>query len=254
MSIRLKPIVYKDYTWPHNPTFYQIRFIKDIIEHRYPKIHGAELEDFGMNARVFSGSGVFFGEDAYVEFGKLATVFYDLGPGKLIHPLWMPTDAVFSRLEVKQEPTPNYVEYEFEFIEYKKINIITEIIEPPQPPQAEQPEQPVPEQQSTPKKAEKEVTHTVKQGETLSHIGVMYGVPWRTIADYNKSTISNPNIIRIGQKIVIPNPKKSPALSSSQRQSSQSTNNIAIPKRTAPQSSLDRLFGDGPLSGIGRGN
>lgn len=51
--------------------------------------------------------------------------------------------------------------------------------------------------------------HTVRLGETLSSIGKKYGVSWQKIAEANKLT--NPNLIRVGQKLVIPGKKVAPA-------------------------------------------
>ena len=45
------------------------------------------------------------------------------------------------------------------------------------------------------------VTYTVKAGDTLSSICSKYGVDWRKVAKDNN--ITNPSIIRVGQKIVI---------------------------------------------------
>lgn len=45
--------------------------------------------------------------------------------------------------------------------------------------------------------------HVVSAGENLFRIGLRYGVPYQTIANYNG--IANPAIIRIGQQITIPN-------------------------------------------------
>lgn len=51
--------------------------------------------------------------------------------------------------------------------------------------------------------------HTVRFGETLSSIGKKYGVAWQKIAEANK--LANPNLIRVGQKLVIPGKKTAPA-------------------------------------------
>ncbi|MCU0476434.1 MAG: LysM peptidoglycan-binding domain-containing protein [Anaerolineae bacterium] len=45
--------------------------------------------------------------------------------------------------------------------------------------------------------------HVVRAGENLFRIGLRYGVPFQTIANYNG--IANPTIISIGQEISIPN-------------------------------------------------
>ena len=47
------------------------------------------------------------------------------------------------------------------------------------------------------------IIYTVKKGDTLSHIALRYNTTYQRLAEYNN--ISNPNFIRIGQKIKIPN-------------------------------------------------
>jgi LysM repeat protein len=59
-----------------------------------------------------------------------------------------------------------------------------------------------------------QVTYTVRQGDTLSGIGEKFGVSWRSIANDNKSIISDPNVISIGWQLVINNPAKKPIVSS----------------------------------------
>lgn len=57
-----------------------------------------------------------------------------------------------------------------------------------------------------------EVTYTVVAGDTLSKIAAKYGTTYQKLAAYNG--ITNPNIIRVGQKIKIPGaaaPKKTNA-------------------------------------------
>lgn len=51
--------------------------------------------------------------------------------------------------------------------------------------------------------------YTVKSGDTLSAIGARYGVPYMDIARANN--ISNPNLIRVGQQLIIPGRNGTPA-------------------------------------------
>lgn len=50
--------------------------------------------------------------------------------------------------------------------------------------------------------AEPEIVYVVTLGDTLSHIGLKYGVPWPLICEANK--IVNCNLIYPGQRLVIP--------------------------------------------------
>src|SRR5690606_24404783 len=48
-------------------------------------------------------------------------------------------------------------------------------------------------------------TYTVKQGDTLGKIAAAFGTTWQKIYELNKAIIgSNPNLIKIGQKLKIP--------------------------------------------------
>lgn len=182
----LANLKYKTYTWPVNPKTYSIRFEKNTAVHHYPFTNINEIDDTGMKPREVSGEGEFIGEGAYEEFKKLATVFYNRGPGPLIHPIWQIQQAVFSRLEVYQEPSPNYVRYGFHFVEH-----IPQVVTQPQ----------MIEKQETAKMQE-EIIHIVKSGETLSKIAKEYGTTWQKIAAINPE-ISNPNLIFPGQRIRI---------------------------------------------------
>lgn len=68
---------------------------------------------------------------------------------------------------------------------------------------------------STPATPSGETVHTVQKGETLSGIAKKYGTTYQKIAQYNG--ITNPNLIRVGQKIKIPGadrPEKAVAVGS----------------------------------------
>lgn len=43
--------------------------------------------------------------------------------------------------------------------------------------------------------------YIIKSGDTLSHIGQRYGIPWRQLAKTNN--LSNPHLIHVGQRIII---------------------------------------------------
>jgi LysM repeat protein len=45
---------------------------------------------------------------------------------------------------------------------------------------------------------------TVKSGDTLSSIAADHGVSWKKLYKVNKGTISNPNMIQVGQVLKLP--------------------------------------------------
>jgi LysM repeat protein len=47
-------------------------------------------------------------------------------------------------------------------------------------------------------------TYTVQPNDTMSKIAAKFGVPLQTLIDANKATVPNPNLLQIGQQLVIP--------------------------------------------------
>lgn len=188
-ALNLSPLKYKDYTWPCNPRTYSLRFEKNTVIHSYPYTNINEVDDLGNKPREISGEGEFVGEGAYDEFKKLASVFYKKGPGSLTHPIWQISQAIFNRLELEQEPTPNYVRYTFGFIEDTSENEVKE---------KKQVTQSKPKDESKPKPSTK--SHIVKQGDTMWAIAKRNGISLNDLVDKNPQ-IKNPNLIYPGNKI-----------------------------------------------------
>lgn len=191
----LAPLKFKTYTWPVNPQTYSMRFEKNTAIHHYPYTNINEIEDLGLKPREVSGTGEFIGEGAYEEFKKLATVYYDKGPGSLIHPIWQIQQAVFDRLELEQEPTPNYVKYSFTFIEHITQNQVIEFDN------GNYVEDSIETHQDTLVAKRDTKTHIVKSGEFLAAIAKRYDTTWQEIAE--KNNLKNPNLIIPGQKLIV---------------------------------------------------
>ena len=98
----LKPMRFKDYTWPHNPEIYAVEYRRQIAAHKIP-LGGWYLQDLGRTYRIFRGEGIFAGERAYEEFQTLAEVFDQTGPGLLVHPVWRTVSAYFVTLELMED-------------------------------------------------------------------------------------------------------------------------------------------------------
>lgn len=181
----LTPMRYKDYIWPHNPATYSITYQRQVAVHKVPFGRYC-MQDLGQGCRIMRGQGEFAGEGAYDEFKRLATVFYGGGPGPLIHPVWQISNAYFTALTLEQEPRPDYVRYSFEFRErYDGYS--------------EQLEQLTGGTDSAPSP----VVHAVSGGETLWGIAQSYHVSLEQLLAANPG-IKNPNLIRIGEQVVIP--------------------------------------------------
>ena len=99
--MKLTPMQYKDFVWPHNPRTYSIRYMRQVAVHKVPFGRYA-MQDLGLGNRVMQGEGAFYGEGAYDTFKRLASVFYGGGPGPLVHPVWQSASVYFVELTLLQ--------------------------------------------------------------------------------------------------------------------------------------------------------
>ena len=190
--MNLAPMRYKDYVWPHNPETYTISFKRQVAVAKVP-FGRYGMQDLGMSYRVMEGEGVFAGKGAYDEFKKLASVFYQGGPGLLIHPVWQASQAYFVLLELAQQPLENYVRYRFAFWEDRGgyAAALTTLGSGGQ--QAE----PAAKAESA------AAVYIVRKGDTLWGIAKRYGVSLTALIAVNPQ-IKNPNLIYPGDRVRIP--------------------------------------------------
>lgn len=188
----LTPMRYKDYIWPHNPATYSITYERQVAVHKVP-FGRYYMQDLGLGCRVMRGQGEFSGKDAYAEFKKLASIFYSGGPGLLIHPLWQISNAYFTSLKLEQEPRPDYVRYSFEFRErYDGYN--EKLTARDFSGEASN---------AAVKSSGQKNACIVVSGDTLWGIAKRWNVSLESLLQANPG-IKNPNLIRPGDKVVIP--------------------------------------------------
>ena len=191
--MRLTPMRFKDFTWPHNPEVYTVEHRRRIAVHQVP-FGRCVMQELGGSYRVLKGEGTFAGADAYEQFRRLFEVFRQEGPGLLVHPVWPAERAYFASLEMAEEPLPDFVRYRFEFWEdwsgydggWKEVP-------------AKSGDSPA----GTPAAAQAERTHTVRKGDTLWGIAKQYGVGLAELLRANPG-IKNPNLIYPGEAVRIP--------------------------------------------------
>lgn len=188
----LTPMRYKDYIWPYNPATYSITYERQVAIHKVP-FGRYYMQDLGLGCRVMRGQGEFSGKEAYAEFKKLASIFYSGGPGLLIHPLWQISNAYFTSLKLEQEPRPDYIRYSFEFRErYDGYNEALSSRGASGGLSA-----------AAAKSSGEENICVVVSGDTLWGIAARWNVPLEELLQANPG-IKNPNLIRPGDKVVIP--------------------------------------------------
>lgn len=109
----MSSLSYKTFVWPQNPHTYKEEYIRTP---KYRTVDGESVFDgMGEMQRIITGSGIFFGENAYSDFQDLAALFASGEAGNLEHPVWGIRYCYFTGLELTQEPKDNCVSYKFEF-------------------------------------------------------------------------------------------------------------------------------------------
>ena len=192
--MRLTPMRFKEFTWPHNPKTYTVEHRRRVAVHQVP-FGGCVMQELGGSYRVLKGEGVFTGEGAYQRFRELEEVFRDQGPGLLVHPVWQTERAYFTALEAVEEPRPDFVRYRFEFWEdcggYD--GGLTALA-------AESGNGGGGASAPAPQAAR---VHTVGKGDTLWGIARRYGVELAALIRANPQ-IKNPNLIYPGGTVRVP--------------------------------------------------
>ncbi|WP_243152200.1 LysM peptidoglycan-binding domain-containing protein [Pseudoflavonifractor sp. 524-17] len=184
--MRLEPMRYKDFVWPHNPRTYRIDYERSMAANKVPfgRYH---LQDLGPGRRVMRGEGEFTGPDAYSQFKQLASVFYREGPGLLVHPVWQCANAYFVELTLQQEPRSDYVRYAFTF--WESYGGYTDSLKTEYPAGG-----------TAPSGSAGGVWHTVRRGENLWGLARRYGSALEDVIRWNPQ-IKNPNLIFPGERV-----------------------------------------------------
>ncbi|MBR1972214.1 MAG: DNA circularization N-terminal domain-containing protein [Oscillospiraceae bacterium] len=104
---------YKTFVWPQNPHTYKEECRREAQYHTENGV--AYFDGMGAMQRIITGSGAFYGEDAFTEFKKLMKLAEDGTAGNLEHPVWGIRYCYLTKLVLTQEPRNDYVSYQFEF-------------------------------------------------------------------------------------------------------------------------------------------
>lgn len=118
----MNPLKYKEFSWPNNPHTY-----REIVsrEPLYVTRDGVTtFSGISSTRRIITGSGIFFGSNAYRNFRDLLEQAENDSAGNLVHPLWGTRYCYLTKLELTQEPRADYVAYSFEFTQAEEDGTI----------------------------------------------------------------------------------------------------------------------------------
>lgn len=178
--MKLSPMRFKTFVWPHNPRVYTVTYRREMAANKIP-FGGCALQSLGETRRVFRGEGEFVGEGAYRQFRELEVLFRQESPGMLVHPIWTAAQVWPVRLELEQTPRCDYVRYSFEFWECGPA--VRDGL--------------TPHGEGT---AQGEKWHRVQAGETLWAIAAAHDTTVEALLALNGG-IRNPNLISVGQEV-----------------------------------------------------
>lgn len=213
-EIKMLPMKYKTFTFPHNPYECSYKSDRDYIMHKYPEIWMGETEDIHVGNVVISGTGEFFGPFAYEYWNALNNVYKSHGAGEFFHPVFKDvTMALMTRLEGNMEPVGNYVRFSFEFVQHIYIEDSIKIT--PDYNNTGYMENTFgygfygngSEEDTSSSSNGSNGEYTVKSGDCLWSIAASYygdGSRFEDIYNANKDKISDPNMIYTGQVLTIP--------------------------------------------------
>lgn len=160
-------IRYKGRDFEHNPETLSVRDKSNVKEESilFDKPY---TYNGGKKGRVVVGRGQLVGEDCINRYADLLKLQYEESSGILSLPEIKPFFAFFTRIELSCDPTPDFIEYEFEFVEDCSAE----------------------SEKNTP------YFHICSAGENLWDVSFNYSVPIETLVELN------PNIRYIKENLV----------------------------------------------------
>ena len=165
-------IKFGDYIFNINPETLRVSDGRRVSEYGSLQNMGDRVFDAGQKCRRVTGSGVFCGERAMVDYMRLRYQM-KMGMQRLYLPGHSPFNAIMTSLVVTSQPGPDRLEYTFEFIQ-------TEANE----------EYGYPDYSS----------HTVSEGENLFSIASLYSLSYEHLINNNPS-ITDPFNLTVGMRI-----------------------------------------------------
>lgn len=111
------------FTWPNNPERYEEKCIREPVYTQSDE-NDTVFSGMGPVKRTITGSGVFFGSNAYSNFKTLLALVSQNEPATLTHPIWGERSVYLIELTSAVEPREDYVAYSFMFREADSSGVI----------------------------------------------------------------------------------------------------------------------------------
>lgn len=105
-----------NFIFPSNPYMIKISHSRTAAVQKVPKENDF-VWDMGINSRIISGEGEFFGDDCMEQFLSLKSIFENGGTDILYIPSQKPVYAVFKQLELRADDIEGVIRYSFVFVE-----------------------------------------------------------------------------------------------------------------------------------------
>ncbi|AHG74193.1 Phage virion protein [Mannheimia sp. USDA-ARS-USMARC-1261] len=101
-------------------------FERAVVEHAYPFVNGADLEDMGLNKQTVRLQAVLFGEGYYADYQAFLAMVQKRGTGVLVHPVRgrMPNMLLLSANLRHDAENVNYVSLDLNFAEASEMQPI----------------------------------------------------------------------------------------------------------------------------------
>lgn len=174
--MRLQPMKYGDYVWPHNPETLTVLHRRSVRE-LTTAFSGSVIQDSGVQKRVVEGEGEFYGMDCIAQFQRLCTQLEQTEHAVLALPNVPPFLARFVSLEMIGNPEPDLMRYRFVFWEDGTA-------------------------ESAVNSAPGQI-HECSEGEDLWRIAARYSVTVEQLRQKNPM-IRWPNYLQEGERVVLP--------------------------------------------------
>lgn len=104
------------FEWEHNPLSVQILHSNDFKVYNLCSQKNVAYP-LGRKLRIVKGKGEFAGKDCILRYKELAQVFFKGQKALLSLPFEVPFEAFFTELSLVAQPSPDFCEYTFEFLE-----------------------------------------------------------------------------------------------------------------------------------------